>query len=253
MSSAMRRAIILLLLAIGTGLLAACGKSSHPPAITHTAAVTQTSPAPNETLTKARALAFARAVNLSTGDVPGFTASSERERVTPLEKRLEREMLRCAGSIGSGKALAEVSSNDFELKHDILDLGVSSKVGVAQTSAAAASELAAIRGVRVRACFSRYLGLLFKGQRFAGATISPVSIQSGTPPAPGTKGSFAWRVTVTFTVHRIRVSLYLDILGFVAGPARVTLFSSGALRPFPAAIQQRLFSLLLARAEAHAL
>jgi hypothetical protein len=45
--------------------------------------------------------------------------------------------------------------------------------------------------------------------------------------------------------------LYLDILGFVYGPARVTLFSSGILRPFPAAVQQGLFSLLLARARAH--
>jgi hypothetical protein len=40
----------------------------------------------------------------------------------------------------------------------------------------------------------------------------------------------------------------VDILGFVVGPARVTLVSSGLLRPFPAPVQQRLFSLLLARA-----
>jgi hypothetical protein len=42
----------------------------------------------------------------------------------------------------------------------------------------------------------------------------------------------------------------MDILGFVYGPARVTLFSSGALQPFPAAAEQRLFSLLLGRAKA---
>jgi hypothetical protein len=58
-------------------------------------------------------------------------------------------------------------------------------------------------------------------------------------------------VTVPLTVHQLKLSLYLDILGFVDGPARVTLFSTGALQPFPAAIQQQLFSLLLDRARAH--
>jgi hypothetical protein len=56
-------------------------------------------------------------------------------------------------------------------------------------------------------------------------------------------------VTVPLAVHNLRVAFYLDILGFVDRSARVTLFSSGALRPFPAAIQQQLFSLLLNRAK----
>jgi hypothetical protein len=80
-----------------------------------------------------------------------------------------------------------------------------------------------------------------------------VSIQSGIPPAPGTSGGFGWRVTATFTVHDIHVPIYLDFLGFVAGPAEVTLLSSGLLRPFPAEIQQRLYARLLARAKEHAL
>ena len=54
-------------------------------------------------------------------------------------------------------------------------------------------------------------------------------------------------------MDRVPLSLYVDILGFVLGPARVTLVSSGALRPFPAVIQQRLYTLLLARASARAL
>jgi hypothetical protein len=80
-----------------------------------------------------------------------------------------------------------------------------------------------------------------------------VSIQSGTPPAPGTTGSYGWRAIAAFTVQGIRIQVYLDMLGFVDGPAQVTLFSSGVLRPFPAAVQERLFSLLLARAKAHRL
>jgi hypothetical protein len=198
-------------------------------------------------------LAFAHAVNLTATDVPGFSASSKHERDTAEEKQLEHQMLRCAGNLTAGKGLAEASSPDYVLKRGILDLGVSSEVGVAPTPALATRELAAIRSAHVRGCFSHYLELLFKSKQFSGAIVGPVSIASGTPPAPGTAGGFGWRVTATFTVQRVRVPLYLDILGFVYGPARVTLFSSGVLRPFPAPIQQGLFSLLLSRAKAHRL
>jgi hypothetical protein len=80
-----------------------------------------------------------------------------------------------------------------------------------------------------------------------------VTIQSGTPPAPGTSGGFGWRVTASFEVRGIKLPIYLDFLGFVEGPSEVTLLSSGLLRPFPAAVQQHLFALLLARAKAHRL
>jgi hypothetical protein len=163
---------------------------------------------------------------------------------------LEHEMLRCAGSLRSGSNLAEASSKDFELKRGILAVSVSSEVSVAETSALAATGLAAIRSAHVRGCFSRYLGMLLKGQRYGEAKVGPVVIESGTPPAPGTRGGFGWRVTATLTTHGLRIPFYMDILGFVYGPARVTLFSSGALQPFPATAEQRLFSLLLRRAKA---
>jgi len=159
-------------------------------------------------------------------------------------------MLSCAGSVRSGASLADASSKDFELRRGIVAVSVSSEVSVARTPATAASGLAAIRSAHVRGCFSRYLGLLLKGQHYGEATVGRVSIESGTPPAPGTAGGFGWRVTATLTTHRIRIPFYMDILGFVYGPARVTLFSSGALQPFPAAAEQRLFSLLLGRAKA---
>ena len=72
-------------------------------------------------------------------------------------------------------------------------------------------------------------------------------------PAPGTTGGFGWRATATLTVRGIKVRFYVDILGFVYGSATVTLSSSGVLRPFPAAAQQRLYSTLLKRAKVHPL
>jgi len=201
--------------------------------------------------TRAQAVAFARAVNLTAADVPGFTPSSRHEGETEPERRLQRSLRRCAGPVHFGGGLAQEQSASFELKRDVLDLGVNSEVAVARTSALAASELRAIREARVKDCFSRYLDTLLKGRRFRGARPGPVSIASGTPPAPGARGSFGWRITATFSAGRVTVPLYVDILGFVLGPARVSLVSSGALRPFPAALQQRLYTLLLARASAH--
>jgi hypothetical protein len=203
--------------------------------------------------TAAQAVAFARAVNLTAADVPGFTPSSQHEVETGPEKRLQMRLRRCVGPVQLGGGLAEEQSPSFKLKQDVLDLGVSSEVSVARSAADAARELAAIRGARARSCFSRYLDLLLQSRHVRGAQASPVSIASGTPPAPGASGSFAWRITASFTVDRLRLSLYTDILGFVLGPARVTLVSSGAVRPFPAQVQQRLYALLLARATARAL
>ena len=204
-------------------------------------------------LTRSRAVAFARAVNLSSADVPGFTPSPKREGESAREKQLQSRLRQCVGPLSFGGALAAAQSPSFRLKRTILDLGVKSEVAVAPTPQLAARELAAVRGARIRQCFSHYLDMLLEGQSKPGARRRPVSIASGTPPAPGANGSFGWRITATFAVGRIPVSLYVDILGFILGPARVTLVSSGVLRPFPAAVQQRLYALLLSRAGARPL
>lgn len=255
-----RIAVILALLATGA-LLGACGSSVQSTATTavHRAAPTGAHAGASRPPTRAQALAFARAVNLTAADVPGLKASKARahQHETAAEKELERELMHCTGaSSNSGKGLAEVSSQDFKFEHGIVDLSVNSEVSVSgnsQTPALTAKELGAIRGNHIRACLSHYLNLLFKGQKYQGATISPVSILQGTPPAPGASGSFGWRITVTITVHGIRIPFYLDILGFGYGRAEVSLLSSGVLHPFPAAIQQRLFMLLLTRAKTHSL
>ena len=248
----MRRVIILLALALGSELFASCGTAAHSSSA-HAGASARSGASASTRLTRGRALAYAHAVNLSASDVLPFRPSTRHESSSPGEAQAERQLRRCAGPVASATGLAEVSSKNFELRRNVLQLGVSSEVNVSHNSAQAARNLAAIRSARVRSCFSHYLEVLFKSPQFAGASVSPVSIQSGTPPAPGTTGSFGWRASATFTVQRVRVPFYLDLLGFVDGPAQVTLLSSGVLRPFPANLQERLFSLLLTRAKAHQL
>jgi len=248
----MRWAIILLVLALNGGLLAACAGKGQTAHTTRSAGAGTTTASTGSALSRQQALAYAKAVNLTSADVPGFTGSAQRPQRSASETRLEHAMLHCAGSVGSESALAEVGSKSFELKRGILNLSVSSEVTVAHSAATALSTLALIRDAHVRECFSRFLDTLIKGENLEGTTVGPISIQSGNPPAPGTAGGFGWRVTVPLTVHQLGVSFYLDVLGFVDGPAEVTLSSTGLVQPFPAAIEQQLFKLLLARAKAHA-
>lgn len=162
-------------------------------------------------------------------------------------------MLRCVGALGSNHGIIEMSSGELERETSAGNESVQSEVSVARTPTLAARELAAIRGAasHVRACLSHYLNLIFKSRKYDGATVSPVAIMQGTPLAPGATGSFAWRITTTITLRHVAIPVHIDILGFVDGPAEVSLFTAGVPQPFPAATEERLFSLLLTRAKMH--
>ncbi len=259
------------------GLLAACGSSSHPPATdaatgAHTPSKTGSHAPPTTTAPKGtrapsntQAIAFVHAVNLTAADVPGFKPSAERESKpeTAVEKQLARKLLHCIGGQASSSPpeLASASSANFKLDHDLIHLSVKSEVSVAQTAALVAKELGTTHNNHVKVCLSHYFDLLLKNrilnEQGSRSSISPnsisTSISQGTPPAPGATGSYWWRITATIAVHKIKLPFYIDILGFTYGPAKVSLFSSGALRPFPAAAQEHLYRLLLQRAEAHSL
>ncbi len=261
MPSVMRRtAAISVLLATG-GLLTACGGGGHPahsapvrPAATSTAAAEGAARAHRPTgrsPARTRALEFARAVNLTAADVPGFRVSRDHTHEGATEKRLEPELLRCVGSAGATQGLADLGSEQFEQKTGIASQTVSSEVLVAQTPAQAAKELAAFRSGRLQRCLSRYFDSLIKGQRIHGATVGPVSAKHGSPPAPGTGGGFGLRFVVTVALRGIQIPYYIDILGFVDGQAEVSLLSTGLPTPLPASTEEHLFTLLVERAKRH--
>ncbi len=265
-----RRTAALLLLAAGL-LPAACGKSDR----TSTVAASPAAPSPGahpegagtpqsgaRSWTRAQAQAFARAVNLTAADVPGFmVVPPSRLGATPAERRLQAETARCLGGSGTGgvtgtgsgagssAGLAEVSSPHFQREAGARSASVSSEVNVSRTSALASRELAEIRSARTRACLTRYMQQVL-GSRAGGGVSSAVSVVGGNPPAAGTTGGFGWRITVALAVRGAQIPVYLDILGFVYGPAEVSMFSSGLPEPFPAAAEEHLYSLLLKRATA---
>jgi hypothetical protein len=257
----MRRTAVLLALVPSCALLCGCGKGGYASTASHASASTSARPGAvtSRAPTHAQALAFARAVNLTAADVPGFTTTPNHHSESASERRLEQELRGCVGAQGSRtlqrppSTVLEAGSPDFGLRRGILDLSVSSEVSVDETSAEATATLSEIRSARVRACVSHYVSELLKSEHYAGATVVGVSIASGTPPAPGTTGGFGWRVTATLAIRGVHISFYLDILGFVYGPAQVTLSSSGTVQPFPAKAEEQLYALLLTRARAHSL
>ncbi len=262
MLALMRRTAAIPVLAVSAVLVAGCGGANHTAARTSTASAAlkatpgKATPGPAApggatTAEVAKARAFAAAVNLRASDVPGFHASREHQHQGAAEKRLEPELLKCVGGAGAKGAATEMGSKTYERGASVITQSVSSQVSVARTAASAARELAAIRDRHLQSCLSRYFSQLLTSQSLNGAKIGPVSTKQGSPPAPGADGSFGLRFVETLTLHNLRIPFYVDILGFVKGRAEVSLFTFGVPRQFPAALEERLFSLLLERAKAH--
>ncbi len=255
----MRSAAATLVSLAAAGLLAGCaGKGARTVTVSGQASLagTPTTPggAAGTTTRKAQARAFARAVNLRAADVPGFKASAKQtaEHQSPAEKRLEERLRGCLGASGA-KGVAEAGSPEFKRALGPFSQTVSSNVSVATSTAGAARELKAMRAPGVRACVAHYFELILKGKELGHVTIAPVTVAAGSPPAPGTSGSFGWRFRSGLGIRGVEIPFTLDILGFIYGPAEVTLESFDLPRPLPASTEERLFTLLVQRATQHPL
>jgi hypothetical protein len=246
---AMPRIAAVLALAAAVGLLTSCGKSPASEAGRQAQAARAHS-GPARPSNGKRATAYALAVNLHHADLPGFRIAAPDKRETPREAAQERRLFHCVGGGRSAPALAEASTREYERTIGIVRIGVSSGVNVAHTAAAATRELQELRSPHTRGCLESYMRGFFRSRALRGAPVDGVSVSLGRPPSFGTTGSFAWRIKASFSVRSIHIPFYVDVLGFVYGPARVTLISSGLPTPFPAAGQEQLFSLLLGRAKA---
>jgi hypothetical protein len=246
----LRRPSPILAAALAVTALSGCSGKGQT-ARTGAGAAKHASSAPSKTAspTRARALAFARAVNLSAADVPGLRVAAKPQHRSPADRHTERELARCVGLSGAGQ-LFEAASPDFEHSAGISHFDVSSNVAVSSSAALAAHELGQLRSVRAKGCLKRYLAALLNGS-LTNATVGPVSVQEGTPPAADAGGSVGLRISTSITVRSIPIPFYLDILAFASRSSQVSLMSTGVPVPFPAATQQRLFLTLLARAKAH--
>jgi hypothetical protein len=233
-------------------LAAACGGASHSGG-SNGGSQSTTATTTGAQLSPAQARALAARVNLRPADVPGFhVASKANEGESQRERRIKLELLACAGaSHFPGHGVVEVDSPSFE-RHGGLGgaASIQSELALSRSAALAREELAALRSARGARCLARAVQSLLGEKHLAGAKLGPVAASQGTPPAPGADGSFALRLTVPVSASGLTLHAYIDLLGFVRGPVEVTLFTSSLPLPLPGAVEERLFSLLLERAQA---
>ncbi len=208
------------------------------------------------TITKARAVAYAHAVNLRATDVPEMSPGSP-ERTAPTPKRSTFEFVRCYGGVSPGRVVLQMHSPEFSVGHGARSQLEESEVEVWPTSGLAAHNFAANHTARYRACFVRFREAenknLNKGR--AGKVLyGPLTVSALPAPLPGVAQSFGFRIAQSLLRDgQLRLRIYHDVFGFLVGPAEVELQATGFSRPVPSATEKRLLSLLYSRANANKL
>jgi hypothetical protein len=198
-------------------------------------------------ITKARAVAFARAVNLRVSDAPGMSVHGrERERpaLPKAARALEAALSRCEG-VHPATRVASIHSISLARGRKRQEESFVSMVEVLPTAALAAQTLAAERPSRQAACADRVFG---EPER---ADIKSVPVS----PLPGVLTSYEEQASVR--LPRTAVSsgyrLYLDVLGFRWGSAVILLDAQRLDHPPSSSEAHRLLSLLYSRAKTHTL
>ncbi len=230
-------------------LLPGCGSggsSSAATAATGTQRAASAHVPPAARMSKAQALAYAHAVNLRAANVPGTHAGGvEREH------HGSGDVARCIGLDRPGNVM-EVHSPSFESKEPGEYLGVESEVTVLPSAAAAARVVAAFHSHRTQACIGRIVEHSLSKLNRSRVHLGKPSFTWTFANIPGTEGSYAARFILPITSVKTGISsaYYIDVLGFVSGPAVVELLVASIPQPYSSASEERLLSLLLSRAKA---
>jgi hypothetical protein len=255
-----------MLLATGCGTGSDVATASRASALTGKAGVS---------LTEDQAATYVRAVNLRAGDVPGLVAvggnrASEMEPLGSLGSMCHVATIPAGGvspsAIGSPTFQRRQKSVSGATSYLPLE-AVSSGVYVMRGAALADREIATIKTAAdsppVATCLQRHLEQVrLQVTNEAGATTGPtgklifshVKVSALRPPVQGIP-AYGLRISSDFAIKTPGAKgpsrYYQDFLGFAMGPAVVVLSDTGSPRPFPAASERRLFSLLHNRAEAN--
>jgi hypothetical protein len=221
----------------------------------------------------AQYLAFANAVNLKPGDVPGFAAKpkeAKRHRSTHRTLENQAQYQRCVGIGKETKPLLQASSDDFNSGQGLRIDSASSQVQIMPTSAIVLQELARTEGVlqspTSRSCLAHLFEKAFGAEsktirrngtsiriRISGVQLVPLQLGS---LISGTEGGFGmnFSMNVTYIVSArgrhatLPVSLSFDILAFAVGRAEVNFTATSISEKFPRELEGKLLSLMVSRA-----
>ncbi len=226
----------------------------------------------------AQFVAFARAVNLRTQDVPGFRPAPDTGgHIRVHNKAFEDSSAygRCFRFAKEARALIKRSSDTLQTTTKFSRstgpqfAKIKSTVEVARSRATARRELRegekALANAAARRCLSRAFDALGGQNQLihvrAGTMritvgnfrMTPLSVAAATH---GTDGGFGFSMTLAVT-YRLTArgrtfifptSLGLDVLGFVVGRSTVTLVTTALGSSFPPALEASSFATLISRA-----
>ncbi len=202
----------------------------------------------DKTLRPAQALVLARAVNLTPGDLPGFSAGTTPKPASP-GGGPTGFLPGCSDLEPNTTDVADSDSPSFETGTADGYQTIGSSVSVMPSATVARRDVALALTSRGRACVVKVLGsgVLDRpgGPAFGPITVVPLPVRwAGTTVAAGL------RITVTETLYGVHVAYITDQLDAAVGSAEISLMASGLTKPVPAATEQRLFALLVQRADA---
>ena len=198
-------------------------------------------------VTKARALAFARAVNLTAADVPEAKTSRRHES--------QGEETETCGLAGRQQELAGVGSPTLTRGSELELEEIKSGADVVSSERFAVRDVAVLRSTAGRACLERYLSRRYLrhavGKRAFDAHIGQIQLSPIPVEAPGTSGSAGLRITMTVSSSESETSVpvYIVFFVFTLGPAEVSVSAASAVQPEPEATDKQLVALLLQRAK----
>jgi hypothetical protein len=249
-------------LAFGVGLAGGCGSSGR--------STTSRSTGAGGAVTPTQATAYAHAVNLKPGDVPELTAVGAEKGTSA--KQGGEEAARCAGAESRYRRVADVKSAKFGGASASPRETMRSEVEVWPTTATAERNAAAELSPRGRACASHLLERLAIRGMTARVRIAHVGVAWLPAPLKGPRDAFAARVTLTVAAEgtrsqpgvssatlesraegtrKLQLPVYVDVLGFLSGPAQISLTATGLKQPPSSATEHRVLSLLYSRAQTH--
>jgi hypothetical protein len=187
---------------------------------------------------------------LTSADVPGFTASPHHQ--TAADRQNIARLASCAGAIDPGRRIVDVHSDDFSRGAGLQAQQVGSSVDVLPSTSLAERDATKFTTPSARACVSAYAArALAQSPGASSVKFGSPSVSTLAPPAGTSTNSFGYRFAIPLTAAGAKAQVYVDLLFHRAGPAEVAFTDSGIGSPFPARDQQRLFSLLVTRADAH--
>jgi hypothetical protein len=222
----------------GAGLTAASSPSTRSLAALHP--------------TKAQALAFARAVNLTVADIPEGRVS-KKERKSSSRDRHEFEL--CVGRAWNQHKLADIGSPPFLRGHELETEWIGSDVTVATSVSVADGLLARLQRPEVRHCLAHLWTRSLGRTAIRNAYWGPVAIYALPVQAPGSSHRIGLRIAMTVHIpaNEVTVPAYVDVLGFAWGSAEIALTATSVTQPVPPSVENQLLATLLARARSHTL